>query len=69
MPEWKEVITQKKETLFYKKGERIFSEGEKVSGVFFLFTGAVKMYYRCFSWFRMKKRAENLLLCVKVEKN
>ena len=44
MPEWKEVIAQKKETFFYKKGERIFSEGEKVSGIYFLFRGAVKIH-------------------------
>jgi CRP-like cAMP-binding protein len=42
--EWKEVIAQKKETLFYKKGERIFSEGGKVAGVYFLFAGAVKIH-------------------------
>ncbi|MGZ3837769.1 MAG: Crp/Fnr family transcriptional regulator [Flavisolibacter sp.] len=44
IPEWKEVIALKKKTLVFKKGKDIFKEGEKVKGIYFLYTGAVKVY-------------------------
>jgi len=44
IPEWKEAIAVKKETILFKKGRNIFNEGEKVKGIFFLYTGSVKVY-------------------------
>jgi len=44
MPEWKEIIALKKTTLSVKKGKPIFSEGEKVTGIFFLYAGYVKVH-------------------------
>jgi CRP/FNR family transcriptional regulator len=43
IPEWKEAIAVKKKTLKFKKGKQIFSEGDKVSGIFFLYSGSVKV--------------------------
>jgi CRP-like cAMP-binding protein len=42
--EWKELIAVKKTTLRFKKGQKLFTEGEKVKGVFFMYTGAVKVH-------------------------
>ena len=42
--EWKEVIAIKKTTLRFKKGEKLFAEGEKVKGIYLLYTGAVKVH-------------------------
>jgi CRP-like cAMP-binding protein len=44
IPEWKEVIAVKKKTIQYKKGRNIFSEGEPVTGIYFIYEGAVKVY-------------------------
>lgn len=44
IPEWKELIAAKKKTIRFKKGELIFREGEKINGIYFLFTGAVKVH-------------------------
>ncbi|MEP6750819.1 MAG: Crp/Fnr family transcriptional regulator [Bacteroidota bacterium] len=44
IPEWKELIAVKKRTLRFKKGERLFTEGEKVTGIFFIYAGAVKVH-------------------------
>jgi CRP/FNR family transcriptional regulator len=44
IPEWKEVIALKKTTLLVKKGKVIFREGEKVKGIFFLYSGHVKVH-------------------------
>lgn len=44
IPEWKEVIEIKKNTLHFKKGEVIFKEGDKVNGIYFLNTGAAKVH-------------------------
>lgn len=44
MPEWKEVIRSNKTTSGYKKGKEIFREGEKVKGIFFIYSGSVKVY-------------------------
>jgi CRP-like cAMP-binding protein len=43
-PDWIELIALKKKTLSYKKGEAIFKEGEKVDGIFFLYSGAAKVH-------------------------
>lgn len=44
IPEWKEVIAVKKTTLSFKKGKQIFSEGEPVKGIFFIYSGSVKVH-------------------------
>jgi len=44
MPEWKELIAIKKKTLRVKKGAPAFREGEKVTGIYFLYTGLVKVH-------------------------
>jgi CRP-like cAMP-binding protein len=44
MPEWKEVTALKKETRLIKRGKPLFSEGEKVEGIFFLYSGVVKIH-------------------------
>jgi CRP-like cAMP-binding protein len=42
-PDWREVIALKKQTISFRKGEVIFNEGDKVNGLFFLYSGAVKV--------------------------
>lgn len=42
--EWKELVAVKKKTIHFKKGELIFKEGNKVNGIYFLYTGAVKVH-------------------------
>ncbi len=44
IPEWKELTALKKQTLLFKKGEQIFSEGDPVRGMFFTLSGAVKVH-------------------------
>ena len=44
LPEWKEVIALRKKTFLIKKGKPLFREGEKVNGIFFLYSGTVKVY-------------------------
>jgi len=44
MPEWRELIAVKKKTLPIKKGKPVFREGEKVTGIYFLYTGFVKVH-------------------------
>ncbi|MGE5108936.1 MAG: Crp/Fnr family transcriptional regulator [Sphingobacteriales bacterium] len=46
IPEWKELVAIKKKTIHFKKGELIFKEGEKVSGIYFINSGAVKVHKR-----------------------
>jgi CRP-like cAMP-binding protein len=43
-PEWKDLIAIKKKTLLIKKGKMLFREGDKVAGIFFLYSGAVKIH-------------------------
>jgi CRP/FNR family transcriptional regulator len=49
---WKELIGLKKTTIFFKKGKTIFSEGEKVKGIYFIYSGAVKVHKR---WLNKKE--------------
>jgi len=42
--EWSELIAVKKTTLFFKKGTQLFKEGDKVTGVYFIYSGAVKVH-------------------------
>jgi CRP/FNR family transcriptional regulator len=44
VPEWKELIALKKRTVAIKKGKMLFREGDKVEGIFFLYSGAVKIH-------------------------
>lgn len=44
IPEWKEVIALKKKTLLIKKGKPLFQAGEKVEGIFFIYSGTVKIH-------------------------
>ena len=44
VPEWKEAIAIKKTTFLVKKGKQVFEEGEKVKGIFFIYSGIVKVH-------------------------
>ena len=44
IPEWKELIAIKKSTFVIKKGKPIFQIGEKVQGIFFIYSGAAKIH-------------------------
>jgi len=44
IPEWKSAISVNKKTIDFKKGKEIFREGEKVRGIFFIYSGSVKVY-------------------------
>jgi CRP-like cAMP-binding protein len=42
--EWKAVVAVKKTSLLIKKGRPVFEEGENVKGIFFIYSGAVKVH-------------------------
>jgi CRP/FNR family transcriptional regulator len=44
MREWKEVTATHKKTLLIRKGKALFTEGEEVKGIFFLYSGIVKIH-------------------------
>jgi CRP/FNR family transcriptional regulator len=44
MPEWKDLIGIKKTTFQFKKSEQIFSAGDKVEGIYFMYSGSVKVH-------------------------
>jgi CRP-like cAMP-binding protein len=44
MREWIEVVAVKKTTTVFKKGKNIFSEGEVVKGIYFIYEGSAKIY-------------------------
>lgn len=44
IPEWKDAIELKKLTIHYKKGKQVFNEGDPVKGIFFVYSGSVKVY-------------------------
>ncbi|MBL7697303.1 MAG: cyclic nucleotide-binding domain-containing protein, partial [Chitinophagaceae bacterium] len=44
LPDWRELIAQKKQTLIFKKGARIFSEGDRVNGIYFIYEGSAKVH-------------------------
>ncbi|HWB94721.1 MAG TPA: Crp/Fnr family transcriptional regulator [Puia sp.] len=44
MPEWKTVTAAHKKTLIFKRGKPLFTEGEPVTGIFFLYSGIVKIH-------------------------
>lgn len=43
---WKEAIGVHRKNQLYKKGEVLFSEDEPMEGIFFVYTGAVKVHKR-----------------------
>jgi CRP/FNR family transcriptional regulator len=42
--EWKGAVASAKQTRHYKKGQSIFREGEEVTGIYFIYSGAVKVH-------------------------
>ena len=44
LKEWLPAINLNRKTFEYKKGEVIFTEGEKVEGIYFVFSGTVKVH-------------------------
>ncbi|MFA6087740.1 Crp/Fnr family transcriptional regulator [Mucilaginibacter sp.] len=44
LSEWKSAIAANKTNLKVKKGEIIFKEGDPVTGIYFVYTGLVKVY-------------------------
>lgn len=44
LPEWIPAIEAHKKTYYYKKGEQIFKEGDPVEGIYFIYTGTVKVH-------------------------
>lgn len=44
VPEWVPFVVEHKKVMHFKKGESIFSEGEKVAGIYFLNSGKVKVH-------------------------
>jgi CRP-like cAMP-binding protein len=42
--EWKELIALKKKTILFTKGKAIFSEGEKVKGIYFMYSGSARVH-------------------------
>jgi len=44
LPDWLQLVAIHKKNLFYKKGETIFTEGEPVAGIYFLYRGKVKVH-------------------------
>ncbi|MCO5948194.1 Crp/Fnr family transcriptional regulator [Mucilaginibacter flavidus] len=44
VPEWREAINLHKQNLRFKKGEVIFSEGQAVTGIYFVYSGTAKVH-------------------------
>ena len=44
LPEWLPAIEGNKKTLSFKKGKEIFTEGEPVRGMYFIYSGTVKVH-------------------------
>ena len=44
VPEWRETINLHKQNLKFKKGEVIFSEGQPVTGIYFVYSGTAKVH-------------------------
>jgi len=44
IPEWRELIDIKRKMVHFKKGASIFKEGDKVNGIYFLYSGAAKVH-------------------------
>ncbi len=46
VPDWIPALALGKENYVLKKGERLFSEGDQVAGIFFVYQGALKVHKR-----------------------
>lgn len=44
LPQWLPAVDAHRKTYHYKKGELIFKEGEKVEGIYFIYSGSVKVH-------------------------
>ncbi|MGN6247314.1 MAG: Crp/Fnr family transcriptional regulator [Ginsengibacter sp.] len=44
LKEWLPALEKHRKNLLFRKGEKIFSEGENVKGIFFLYRGKVKIH-------------------------
>jgi CRP/FNR family transcriptional regulator len=44
MPEWKEVTALHRKTVNFRKGKPLFEQGTPVKGIFFIYSGAVKIH-------------------------
>ncbi len=44
LPEWLPAVDAKRKNFNYKKGEMIFQEGEEVKGIYFVYSGKVKVH-------------------------
>jgi CRP/FNR family transcriptional regulator len=43
-PEWHKAIEVNRQSLHFKKGEVLFSEGDTVRGMYFIYSGIVKVH-------------------------
>jgi len=43
LPEWKNLVALHKSTMIFKKGKKIFNEGDPVQGIFFVYEGTIKV--------------------------
>lgn len=44
VPDWKEIIAIKKHTISVRRGKAIFTEGDHVKGIYFLYSGSAKVH-------------------------
>jgi CRP/FNR family transcriptional regulator len=44
LPEWLPAVQAQRKNLHFKKGELIFQEGEEVKGIYFVYSGTVKVH-------------------------
>jgi CRP-like cAMP-binding protein len=44
LPDWLQLVAINKKNLSYKRGETIFTEGQPVAGIYFLYKGKVKVH-------------------------
>lgn len=44
MEEWKPAVSAQRQNFYYKKGETLFKEGDKVTGIYFIYEGTVKVH-------------------------
>jgi len=44
LPEWLPAVQAERKNLHFKKGELIFREGEEVKGIYFVYSGTVKVH-------------------------
>jgi len=46
LPEWIPAVDAHRKSFYYKKGEMIFEEGDEVKGIYFVYSGKVKVHKR-----------------------